>query len=120
MSAYVEVYWHSRKKLFSVRVGGRVVAHEAHLILKNVGFDVNQAGRARAHREGQKNVHAIITGQILKRLPTTPKYLLWKRISYSMSPNHPASFVDQQKKYVGASPYAVLRVEGSHPVVEAV
>lgn len=60
----VYVYRNLRKKCFSVRQGGRVVAHVPSITLKDCTFIVQPAGRDRVRREGRKNVHAFVKGMV--------------------------------------------------------
>lgn len=66
----VSVYFNLHRKLFSVRAEegpakGLVVAHCTAVNLYGVQFVVNQAGRARVIREGRKNVHAFVRGELV-------------------------------------------------------
>lgn len=63
----VEVYKNLHKDLWSVRSAsgvdrGRVIAHTDRIVLRDASFVVQQGGRARVLREGQKNVHAFVRG----------------------------------------------------------
>lgn len=60
---WVEVYWNFHKKLFSVRVKGKVVGHARRIWLHEVRFKVSEAGRQRVLREKRKNVHAVVRGR---------------------------------------------------------
>lgn len=61
----VEVYrnLHREGVWYSVRQGGRVVAHTRGILLSPARFVVRQAGRERAIREGRRNVHAWVRGR---------------------------------------------------------
>lgn len=63
----VQVYRNLHKKCYSVRskATGRVIAHVDEINLKKVRFIVQEGGRQRVIREGRKNVHAFIEGEIL-------------------------------------------------------
>lgn len=58
------VYYNLHKHCWSVQVGGIVVAHTDSVLMRGVTGKVSQAGRERVLREGKKNVHAFICGQI--------------------------------------------------------
>lgn len=58
----VEVYFNLHKKCLSVRHAGRVIAHLDSIVLDDVRFVVQPAGRARVIAEGKKNVHAFVRG----------------------------------------------------------
>jgi len=59
-----DVYWHSRKKAWSVRVAGRVVDHLPCMTATCCRMVVREAERQRAIERGQRSVHAWIRGQI--------------------------------------------------------
>jgi len=63
----VDVYWNLHKKCWSVRdvQTGRVVAHEASVVLMDCKFVVQPGGRQRVIREKRKNVHAWVRGRWL-------------------------------------------------------
>lgn len=60
----VMVYKNLHNGLFSIRQNGLVVAHVESVTLYNVKFAISESGRQKVIREGQKNVHAFITGFI--------------------------------------------------------
>lgn len=62
----VKVYRNLNRKgvWFSVCQGGRVVGHAQGLMLGDVKFHVNEAGRQRVIATGRKNVHAWATGRL--------------------------------------------------------
>ncbi len=64
MEGEVMVYRNLRKQCFSVmdRKTRRVVRHVDAITLRDVRFMVSQAGRRRAVREKQRNVHAFVCG----------------------------------------------------------
>lgn len=47
---------------YSVRQGGKVVAHAKTVLLHDVRFIVSEAGRQRVLRTGRRNVHAFVRG----------------------------------------------------------
>jgi hypothetical protein len=53
--------------VYSIRQGGKVVAHTTHIALRDCKFVVSQSGVERVRREGHKNVHAYIRGFICIR-----------------------------------------------------
>lgn len=63
----VEVYYNIRKKVFSVRQGGRIMCHTERMRLKNVSFHVGERGRERVRETGVKNVHAYAKGYLVER-----------------------------------------------------
>lgn len=72
VKSQVRLYWNSHKKLFSIQapypsdrgVSWIVVGHTANVQLINCTFQVSEAGRLRALREGVKNVHAFVRGRL--------------------------------------------------------
>jgi len=61
----VEVYRNLHTGKMSVReAGGRVLTHEDQVFLANPRFVVQPAGRERVRREGKKNVHAFVRGEL--------------------------------------------------------
>jgi len=73
----VEVYWNVPKKLFSVRAlkglyRGLVCMHTDAILLEEVTFAVQAAGRARVLREKRKNVHAFVRGMLVSTGANVP------------------------------------------------
>jgi hypothetical protein len=65
----VEVYWNLQRKLFSIRLlggpcRGLVCMHTDAVLLEDVTFAVQAAGRARVLREKRKNIHAFVRGTL--------------------------------------------------------
>ena len=62
----VKVYFHFRKKLFSVKdvKTGLVLCHADSITLNDVTFEVNEKDRQRVLSTGVKNVHAYVVGNI--------------------------------------------------------
>lgn len=65
----VDVYRHLRRRCWSVREGGRVVAHVPAIALTGVAFRASEAGRLRCLRQGQREVIAWARGVPVERLP---------------------------------------------------
>ena len=103
----VDVYWHLRKKLFSVRSRKtrRVLRHTNGMVLRDVTFVVSEAGRQRAIRTGQRNVHAYVRGTIsyTERYSLTPD---WVELRYN--PFRAPGFTDADGNIHTAAPLAVL------------
>lgn len=118
----VEVYFNLHKKVFSVRrcSTGRVIMHSDHVHIRNPEFVVRKAGRERVLREGKKNVHAFVRGEIThfddffnKTLPN------YSRVMYN--PYKYESFVDaHDKSPVHSADRAMLEVQqGKKPNIYA-
>lgn len=63
----VEVYKNLHNGLWSVRQRGIVKCHTDYILLTNITFAVQPAGRARVIKEQKKNVHAFVRGTITDR-----------------------------------------------------
>ncbi len=66
----VECYFNLHKHVFSVRAlegpdKGKVILHASNVLLKDVSFVVQKAGREKVLRTGQKNVHAFVRGTLV-------------------------------------------------------
>lgn len=59
----VDAYWNQTRHQFSVRRGGRVIAHVPALVLSGCLFRASEAGRLRCLRTAARDVHAIVTGE---------------------------------------------------------
>lgn len=79
MKHKVEVYWNLHKDMWSVRKAhGRVLNHTNYIVLHDVDWVVQQAGRRRVLKEGKKNVHAFGRGYLGKALPSTK--CIWEAV----------------------------------------
>lgn len=56
------VYRNLHTGTWSVRQGGKIVAHPTTIMLKNCTFNVQPAGRRKVLAEKKKNVHAYVSG----------------------------------------------------------
>jgi len=65
-SKRVQVYRNLHTGTFSVRQDGRVISHPTTLALRDAEFRVQPAGRAKVLIEKRKNVHAYISGYIIR------------------------------------------------------
>lgn len=81
----VDVYYNLHHKVWSIkcRKTGRVVAH-ANVVISDdpVQFVVRKSGRARAIREGRKNVHAFVR---VSNVVYAPDMYAPDRVSYTPS-----------------------------------
>jgi hypothetical protein len=64
----VKLYWNLHKDCFSVMDAktGRVAFHADTVALRDVKTNVQAGGRARAVREGKRNVHAFLVGELVE------------------------------------------------------
>ena len=90
----VEVYFNLHKHLFSVRScrTGKVMHHAGRVHIKDPTFVVRQSGRKRVLREGKKNVHAFVRGEITYFTDFDPDYLDYTLVAYN--PYKHETFVD--------------------------
>lgn len=114
----VEVYFNLHKKTFSVRScrTGRVIRHTDKVHIANPEFVVRKAGRERVLREGKKNVHAFVRGDVtffnLMYRPTLD--------TLTYNPYKYASFVDKQtEEPVYQASRAWLTVTDKIPTIQA-
>ncbi len=110
----VDVYWNSNKRCFSVRQNGDVVAHTNNLMLKDVAFNINRSGQNRVRKTGIKNVHAVISGYIIKPIR------LEKPTRVVYNPNKYRHFMCTEKgQAIVASPFVKLQAKG-YALVECI
>ena len=117
----VEVYFNLHKKIFSVRSArsGRVILHTDEVHIDNPTFVVRKAGRERVLREGKKNVHAFVRGDITVFNDFDPDYLGYSLVSYN--PYKGDTFVDVEGiRPVLSAKRAMLRIQPSTVVYNTV
>jgi len=83
------IYWNLHKKVWSLQdcKTGRVFSHAEAFTLYDAKFVVRKAGQAKVRREGKKNVHAFVRGEI-SYFPDFdpdhhPDYLDYTLVSYN-------------------------------------
>jgi len=86
----VEVYKNLHNGLMSVRHKGRVITHESTVLIKDPEFVVQPAGRERVVREGRKNVHAFVRGDL---------------VGFSLANTQMTGFDDDELRKVSYNPY---------------
>ena len=112
----VEVYFNLHKHVFSVRQcsTGRVILHTDKVHIRDPQFVVRKSGRDRVLREGKKNVHAFVRGEITHFDDFNPDYLDYSLVSYN--PYKHDTFVDvQDVTPVRTAKRAVLEVRQVKP-----
>jgi hypothetical protein len=60
-----DVYWHSRRRMWSLRIDGRVADHLPTLALQRCRMVVREAERQRCISRRQRGVHAWIQGSLI-------------------------------------------------------
>lgn len=117
----VEVYFNLHKHTFSVRScrTGRVMCHTDEVHIDNPTFVVRKAGRERVLREGRKNVHAFVRGDITVFNDFNPHCVDCTVVSYN--PYKHDTFIDViDTRPVRTAKRAVLRIEPSMVVYNTV
>ena len=112
----VEVYFNLHKHTWSVRSAktGRVILHTDKVHINNPTFVVRKSGRDRVLREGKKNVHAFVRGDITVFDDFNPDYLDYSLVSYN--PYKFDTFVDvHDTTPVRTAKRAVLEVRQVKP-----
>ncbi|AMS01078.1 hypothetical protein SEA_ARCHERNM_84 [Mycobacterium phage ArcherNM] len=105
----VFVYWNLHRGMWSVKAlegpdKGRVIARHQNVVLRNVTGKVSEAGRQRVLREGRKNVHAGLVGELVQgeavNLPD-------RKVTYNPRKYESFVYVDDETPFEG-SDLAVL------------
>lgn len=102
----VFVYKNLNRACFSVRdvKTGRVLCHCDSLLLKDATFKVSEAGRQRVLREGRKNVHAGVEGELVLDPDAFRNYCgFLRRVRYD--PYRSGRFLDPRGKPVADADY---------------
>lgn len=112
----VDVYRNLTKRRWSVRnrKTGLVVLHRRALVLRTCTFHVSSAGRERVRREGRKNVHAVVRGELTTLMPPLSRYYAcgyWAIVHYN--PYVHECFVDYSVCPVVGALLVEFRVDGS-------
>lgn len=125
----VDVYWNVREKKFSVRAregseAGRVIFHKKHVIIRQPRFIVSEAGRQRVLKEKQKNVHAVVRGELVEGedfFETFKNLPLERLVSVTYNPYVHTTFIDQLTRLpVYSLDTALMVEENSKPIVLAI
>jgi hypothetical protein len=110
------VYRNLHRQCWSVRLRGKVIAHESEVWVWHAQFKVSEPGRQRVLRERRKNVHAFVCGRAA--VPPLPVSLLDMgdplRVKYS--PYKSVSFYtpdDFPRRQVQRAKLVCLRADGT-------
>jgi len=104
----VYVYRNLRRGGYSIMHKGRVIEHRQSLTLSPASFIVSPAGRARVLREGRKNVHAFVKGELegrqdaAVRLDEAEKLGFMKAEKVTYNPYKAGSFMSGGEPVKGA------------------
>ncbi len=110
-----EIYRNLHKKCFSVRQRGRVVGHlmddpTEHVLLKDVKFAVQPAGRRKVLREKRKNVHAFVRGDMVSLPSYTHLGLNQFTNEVTYNPYHYSTFYFKESELgITHADYALVR-----------
>lgn len=102
----VDVYYNLHKHCWSVkdRKTGLVIAHRDEVLIRNATGVVQPAGRDKVRREGRKNVHAFIRGELVD----APTYMQGVARPITYNPYKNDTFVYKQTGCVFEGADAVL------------
>lgn len=83
----VEMYrcLNRRGYCFSLRQEGKVVAHSTDVVLKDCKLIVNKAGKTKALRTNERNVHAFVRGYISDK-ESIPFVFSWQLLYNPFAP----------------------------------
>ena len=120
------VYFNLKRRVWSERQAGKVVAHPEYVVLKDARFLVGKAGQARVRAEGRKNVHAGVSGLHITDAVYPVRVSAysddWRTVTYN--PYRHDSFVlvggngsQHGQKPVSSATYAVMVTEAGKPPV---
>ena len=113
----VEVYFNLHKYTWSIRQcsTGRVILHTDKVHIRDPKFVVRQSGRERVLREGKKNVHAFVRGEITHFDDFDPDYLDYTLVAYN--PYKFDTFVDVTDTMpVRTAKRAMLELQPTGPI----
>jgi hypothetical protein len=110
----VDVYWNTRRKCFSVRLNGRIVAWWKEVTLEDCRFIVREAGRQRVRLTKRKNVHAWVRGVVTARMPD---YYTASGQYVRYNPYKNTTFVDDDGRAARRGAYAYLYTDNARPEI---
>ena len=95
------------------RTTGRVLSVEDKVVVENVTFIVQPAGRQKVLREQRKNVHAFVRGDASAATPSRSfkSYSFWRRVCYNPYKAGHFCFADTGEKATSAT-IAVIDKDG--------
>lgn len=82
-----DVYWHTRRRMWSLRFNGRVADHLPVVALRGCRMVVRERERQRCIRSGQRSVHAWVSGTL-----ATPPEISEAFVRVGYSPWHAGHF----------------------------
>lgn len=107
---------------FSVRQGGKVVAHVSKIALMDCRFLVGKKGRERVLREKRKNVHAGISGYYIEELfiPGMLEALASESVYYDPYKAEQFAIKGTTDQYVHFADFVLFDLESWPDIVTAV
>ena len=110
-----EVYYNLRKKLFSIRIKGKVKNHTNNVVIHNPKFVVQQGGRKRVLKTKQKNVHAFVRGTYVGNIGIDFDHSLRKAY---YNPYYSSTFIDAVLGTpIHEAEYAWLSNDSGKPII---
>jgi hypothetical protein len=111
------VYRNLHRKCWSVRLRGKVVAHENAVWIMEAQFKVSEPGRQRVLREKRKNVHAYVSGRWCAE-PYAPPLMvgMGDPVQVSYSPYKADSFYTRDElgiRFIKRAKLVCLRADGT-------
>lgn len=95
MRAKYYIYRNLHKDCFSIRLRGRVIAHETNLECFNAILQVSEKGRSMVQETRQKNVHAYVVCEDYRVIDDTQSIDLTGKVSVTYNPYLHDSFVEK-------------------------
>lgn len=76
----VKVYWNTRKGMWSIKHGGRVIAYATDLKMRDCRFLVSQSGRRKEIATCKRTIHAYVEGYVTPM--TVMQVSKWEAVYY--------------------------------------
>lgn len=112
-----EIYWNLHRKKFSVRHGGRVIAHAESVNAFDATFVVRPGGQRRVRETGKKNVHAFVKTDLVEVLEAGAPPIIFRKTKVKYDPRVNDTFVDPDNNPVFHAGAVSLRIRNSHPEI---
>lgn len=111
-----EIYWNLHRKMFSVRLKGRVIEHAHSINAFDAVFAVRPAGQRRVRETGHKTVHAFVRCLGIEVLEPTAPPLIFRKNKVRYDPYVNDTFVCNDEPIYMADAVS-LRIRNKHPEI---